>query len=366
MNIKSTYAYGIYQVGTKKFLNKTDALVEASRTGQELTWNFHDDVYSKYDWSQRPAGDLRDFYRQRAQQIRDQYDYVVVHFSGGADSWTVLHSFLSNGIHVDEVYSRWAFAEKKYKDYDHTNTEEVNLFSEYEFAALPVLKDVEKRFPQTKIYIDDYSEDYEKDVGENTLKHGNAYLNLGVFYRFSRKSPWETQAAEKGQRVAVVYGLDKIRYCVQEGVVYAYFDDRVAGTDHDPARNIEPFYWTPHMPEIPIVQAHEMKMFYEANPDLADELNRFKRSTYTQVCYPDYNPDTFQVNKPMGTEIWKSALWIYKHNPRHVDSWQWSVGQFTDNIDSRFCEFHDNKIRLGYKPTISQLYRLGTFAQVDK
>lgn len=365
MNIKDNHAYGLYEVGTKKFVNKTDALIEATRSGQSMHWNFHDQVYSQYDWTRRPQGTLRDLYRQRAQQIRDQYDYVVVHFSGGADSWTVLHSFLSNNIHVDEIYSRWAFAERKYRDPTFQDTREINLGSEYEFAALPVLKDVEKRFPNIQIYIDDYSSDYEKDVDDNTLKFGGAYLNLGVFYRFGRRSPMEIAASEAGKRVAVIYGLDKIRYCCVDDMVYAYFDDRVAGTDLDPSRNIVPFYWSPDLPEIPIMQAHEMKSFYESNPDMADELNKFKRETYTRVCYPDYNPETFQVSKPIGTEIWQSASWIYKYNPRHIDSWQWSVNQYANNIDPEFCEWSNKSLRLGYKANRSHLYKLGPYTRLD-
>jgi hypothetical protein len=126
------------------------------------------------------------------------------------------------------------------------------------------------------------------------------------------------------------------------------------------------------LPQIPIAQAHEIKMFYEANAELADEiadeheLTKFNKKTYTQVCYPDYNAETFQVHKALGTEIWKSALWIHKHNPRHVESWQWSLEQFTNNIDSKFFSMHNNKIRLGYKTNISQLYCLGKFARFDK
>lgn len=357
--LKPDYAYGIYEVGNLQYLNKTDALIEATRTGQDVHWNFHDQVYSSCDWTKRPAGTLTELYRQRAQQIRDKYDYIVVHFSGGADSWTVLNSFLSNGIHVDEVFSRWAMAERKYKDATPTDRREINLSSEYEFAALPVLKEIEKKYPQTHVYIDDYSDAYTVDVDETTLQHGNLYTTLGTFHRFSRKSPREQAAADKGKRVAVVYGFDKIQYCTIDNVVYAYFVDRFGGTDTDPARNVEAFYWSPELPAIPIMQAHDMKSYYESHPE--QDLNQFKRKPYVSVCYPGYNTDTFQVGKPIGTEVWQSELWINRFNPRYYQSWRWSLEQYSPNVDARFCEYLNSKVKLGYKIHKSNLYRLGTF-----
>lgn len=356
---KDNYAYGIYEVNQRQFLNKTDALVEATRINVDVHWNFHDEVYSSYNWSVRPTGTLSELYKQRAQQIRDTYDYVIVHFSGGADSWTVLNSFLSNGIHVDEVYSRWAMAERNYKDPNNFDTRESNLASEYEFATLPVLREIEKKYPQTYIHIDDYSEEYTRDVDEDTLKHGGLYTTLGTFHRFSRKSPHEQIAAEKGKRVAVVYGFDKIQYCTINSGVYAYFVDRFGGTDIDPTRDVEAFYWSPQLPEIPIMQAHDMKRHYEQHTELAHELDRFSRKTYVSVCYPDYNPLTFQVGKPMGTEIWLSELWIHKFNPRYFKSWRWALDQFSPNVDARFCEYLNTKTKLGYKMHKSNMYYLG-------
>ena len=355
---KPSYAYGKYEVAGQQYLNKTDALVASTKLNAPVHWNFHDEIYSMYDWSIRPHSTLKELYRLRAQQIRDNYDYVIVHFSGGADSWTVLHSFLSNGIHVDEVVSRWAFDERKYKDANNIDQREFNVTSEYEFAALPVLKEIEKRYPQTHIHIDDYSKEYQNEVTEGAFRHSGLYTTLGTFYRFSRKSPYEQAAAESGKRIAVVYGFDKIQYCTIDNNVYAYFVDRFGGTDLDPARNVEAFYWSPLLPEIPILQAHEMKSYYEKTP--SESLNYFTRVAYVKTCYPDYNINTFQVGKPLGSEIWQSELWIHKHNPRYVQSWQWALKQYTPNIDPVHCEYL-SKFRLGYKTNRSNLYYVGKF-----
>lgn len=365
-NIKDNYAYGIYEVGLKKFINKTDALIEATKTKQSVHWNFHDEVYSKCNWMQRPSGTLSDLYRLRAQQIRDQYDYVIVNFSGGADSWTVLHSFLSNGIHVDEIFTRWSLVERNYKSANFLNTSETNLTSEYEFAVLPVLEHIKKQYPKTAIHIDDYSSEYEKDLKEADLKNSGHYLTLGGFFRFSRKSHQEQQVSNNGKKIAVVHGFDKTQFCIKDEMCYAYFVDRLGGTDMDLERNIEAFYWTPHMPEIPIMQAHEIKTFYETNSNLINEsIKDYEKKTYVGTCYPAYNPNTFQVGKSIGSEIWKSEMWIRKHNPRYVESWQWSVAQNLTNVDNKFCELYNNKFRLGYKTFKSNMYNLGPYIKIN-
>ena len=122
---------GFYQVGDRVFTNKMLALYEASKSKSEVKFNFHNEIYSNIDWTQRPNGILKNLYKQRAQQLRDEYDYITINFSGGADSWNVLNSFLSNGIKVDEVYTRWGLAERKFIPANNKDTFEYNTGIEF-------------------------------------------------------------------------------------------------------------------------------------------------------------------------------------------------------------------------------------------
>ena len=94
---------GYYLVGWKKFHNKTLALLESKKTGYDLVWVFNNDVYGKIDWTIPIHDSLENLYKKRAQQLRDQYDYLVLYFSGGADSLNILHSFINNNIFLDEI-----------------------------------------------------------------------------------------------------------------------------------------------------------------------------------------------------------------------------------------------------------------------
>ena len=146
MIIKSDYSYGLYEVQHETFLNKSDALFYASNTNKNVRWNFHDSTFGSIDWTKPPSATIEELYHERAKMIRDTYDYVVVHFSGGADSWTVLNSFLSNGLHVDEIYTRWAMTEEKYKQVNNVDKNEINLQSEYHYAVKPVLDEIAKKY----------------------------------------------------------------------------------------------------------------------------------------------------------------------------------------------------------------------------
>jgi hypothetical protein len=348
--------YGFYEVGEHwAFLNKADALYKSSKYNKTIKWNFHDSIYSKFDWSQRPAGTLAELYRDRAQQIRDKYDYVRIDFSGGMDSWTVLHSFLSNNIHVDEVYTRWAFAERKYRDTNAINTNQENLLSEYDYAVVPVLEHIRKNYPKTHVVVDDYSECFETDLTEKNLFDSNQYQSLPTFFRFNRKSQYEQLAVKQGKSVAVVLGYEKIRCVVQDGNFYAHFIDRLGGTDSDLERTVELFYWSPDFPTIPILQAHCVKDY------LVEHIAEFEhhtdyRKVYQPACYPDYNSQTFQVAVPVGSLIWDSDQWIRNYNPRYYNSWKWSTDQYFNGILTKHISKNSNNEILGFTGMKSPMY----------
>ena len=352
--------HGYYTVGTESFLNKIEAVYHATKTNQNVEWHFYDSVFQSIDWSKRPPGTLAEMYRNRAQQLRDEYDYIVVHFSGGIDSWTVLHSFLANGIHVDEVYTRWPKAERKYKTANLHNLDEANVSSEFEYAVLPVLEQLQKDYPNINIVIDDYSECFNQELHEGALLESAVNQSMGTFFRFNRKSEQQLTTERAGKRIASVYGYERIRYRVTGQQFYAHFTDIIGGldNDNDPKRKTELFYWSDYAPLIPVLQAHCIR-------DLLEELGEtaFRQLDAREVglrsCYPEsnYNSGTFQVDKPTYTLVWNSDDWIHKYNPRYVDSWKWVTSQYFKNIDARFL--HTKDVTMGIRKNNSQLYTIG-------
>ena len=99
--IKDQGRYGYYNVGDLFFRNKSAALTYASRTNQSITWDFNFDIFKAQSTKPRLNISLGELYRQRAQQIRDTYDYVILSYSGGSDSDTILKAFVDNNILLD-------------------------------------------------------------------------------------------------------------------------------------------------------------------------------------------------------------------------------------------------------------------------
>jgi hypothetical protein len=201
---------GYYTVGNKAFSDKLVAILEASQTKEEIEWHFNNQIYDKTDWTIEPELSIDQYYKIRAQQIRDQYDYVIILCSGGGDSTNVVWSFLNNGIKVDEVVasapvsglSQWTDTDK--------DTSAGNTMSETMLAQLPLMHEIHSKHPDVKITINDYFEtllDYQTDdwifrCGEWIHPSSSARYDLD-------KQLHIKQLAEQGKKIAIVYGIDK-------------------------------------------------------------------------------------------------------------------------------------------------------------
>jgi hypothetical protein len=128
---------GYYCVGDAKFYSKLEAIEHMTKTGSHLHWNFNEAVFSAYDWKSEPAESLGELYRRRAQQLRDQYDYVVLCYSGGSDSDNILHSFVDNDIRIDEVVSMI--------NVEATGDRDSWLNEEIYKTAAPIVEELQKR-----------------------------------------------------------------------------------------------------------------------------------------------------------------------------------------------------------------------------
>ena len=101
--------YGYYQLGNARYFNKVQAILDSDRCQWPLRWNYLDQEFDQHDWTQEPDVSLEDLYAARARDIRERYDYLVLHFSGGSDSANILETFVDNGIHLDEVLIRGSY-----------------------------------------------------------------------------------------------------------------------------------------------------------------------------------------------------------------------------------------------------------------
>jgi hypothetical protein len=122
---------GFYEINDIIVTNKIEALYLGSNLKKIPTWNFYNDSFKKFDWTKKPVRSIEQLYRARAQELRDKYDYISLSFSGGADSWNMLNVFLSNNIHIDEIYTRFALSgTRKHMSAHSHDKSSINLTSE--------------------------------------------------------------------------------------------------------------------------------------------------------------------------------------------------------------------------------------------
>ena len=95
--------FGYFSVNNFRTFSRSEALELQHKLGHPVQYHFNDDVYGSIDWSIEPLESIQDLYFQRARQIREKYDYLVLMFSGGADSYNVLMSFVHAGVKLDEI-----------------------------------------------------------------------------------------------------------------------------------------------------------------------------------------------------------------------------------------------------------------------
>lgn len=297
-------------------------------------------------------------YRIRAQQLRDQYDYIRLELSGGADSTTVAYAFLLNGIRLDEVVFR--YPEKGSKDVSNNpwDTESRNHLSEWEFAAKPLLNWIKTNYPEVKVTVHDFTDNIvnEKTNDENWIYKTRHYIHPGHVH----KHTIDKELADTGKRIAVVFGIDKPKVCIKDSKFFMYFVDSQASNNHPEIgdyTNItnEFFYWSPDACELLAKQAHMIKNWFSMPahyamshilqwPNHDYSTRTFREQILKPIIYSDYDFNTFQTAKSTTAINAEMDTWFFT-NFKDTDlyaTWTAGVDYLKTNLDSRYFQYYRN------------------------
>lgn len=352
--------------------------MESTKTQQFPEWDFNRSVFDNLNWTLEPDLDLPALYRQRALQLREKYDYIRLEFSGGGDSFTALHSFVNNGIHIDEVVFRYPKTGEKNVCDDPFNYKAENTLSEAKYAAYPALNWVSTHAPHTKITVHDYSENMIcSNYDESWVYNSKDYFQPGHAFKHSKLAHRDhKQQADTGQLTCVLYGVDKPKVCVKDGKWYAYFLDITANhavTDAGDYGNLvtEYFYWTPDYPLILIKQANVIRRWFDQPyntflqyicrwPNYSFVHKNAFESIIKPLIYPDYDPTTFQTNKPTNSFYNEMDFWFYQNfqDTHQYRVWQAGLQHLVKEIDPKFFNYELGK-PVGFVGFISPFYYLG-------
>lgn len=336
----NTDRLGFYRVGFKKFNNKTLALIDSKKTGYEVEWIFNNDVYGSIDWTVPIETSLFEIYRQRAQQLRDKYDYLMLYYSGGADSSTILRTFVENGIFLDEIVMQ--LPEPVRQSFDPTDTSEGNFYAELEYSAVPYLNKIKNKIhPNTVIRYQDFSKSgielLKKDDWFDTVPLCTNITLSGVFRQIAQNTDYHIlNLYDTGKSIAQILGIDKPLVYFDGNDYYSYFMDTstyhyVSPVDFNNTAlsngkySTEFFYWTPDMPEIVVKQAQDIKRNCEMNPwakFMASEILKRHISEYRPVIHPVIYPSDvtveFQTEKPSSKIVRAMDRWFWETTDKQV------------------------------------------------
>lgn len=249
----SEYLY--YQVDNLITLNKLTAIEHARGDISKVKFYFADDVHALYDWTKEPEESFEELMDQRTREIRDQYDYVALWYSGGYDSQTILDSFIRTGTRLDEIlmYGR--------KWYDH----EYNCEEKLAYQSAVRFKNTHQPWVNLRVLYYDHDSlfDFYKTHGSDWI-----YKEPGHFPTITKQNRGNTARFQKefrdinNQKGRIdINGIDKSRVNLENGKWYAQMPDRALNYYFD--CNYDLFYISPEATRLYIKQCWMVVRWFE-------------------------------------------------------------------------------------------------------
>ena len=371
MTIFDNYPQGYWETNDRKFINKYEALLYATESKTGVKYNFFNDVWENFDRSLLGSISLQELYRQRAQQLRDKYDYLILYFSGGADSYNILRTFIDNNIRLDEVCVKWAT--DTHKDGIYTpntiNATATNYLSEWDYAIRPVLDEISSTHPEIKIEIVNWFENKILLGTEETFNTVNHWHDIEV-PSLAVWSPNEEKLVSKGMSVGSIYGVDKPMVVYRQEKAYMYFPDSTVCMGTPNPCNIygtEYFYWAKDLPLLTFEMAYQAILSINQDPILSEikfTTDNVGNVAYWNASYQiqqiklrhilyDNWTDKFQTSKPKIPDRSDKHFWLANHPElsSFKDSFYDLLKLHTSQLREDMCYTKGNSIGYRLIPT---------------
>lgn len=356
------FKYGAWACNKQLFETKKEALLYSSSTGLPVSFYYHNNIWEKFNVASIIETDLDALYKERAQQLRDRYNHLILYYSGGSDSNNILMTFLKNNIVLDEVVVKWQkpLIDQKFYIPNNKDTSARNSASEWDYSVKPTLNFLKQYYPHIKITIQDftnkiYSPQYESvKFWENRLE--NIKSSRVTLSTVLQRSDYELQHYTYFKKnTGHIYGVEKPRLFVKDGWINFMFTDvSLENSLMEEARDnesVELFYWSPDLPQLPVAQAYKVAEFFNNNQHLIDILLKSGKQDYLKnvvnlglenklvrhVLYPTTWTERFQADKP---NMYRSDWWFWLHESEELDSIRNSFNTASVSYFDRISQEH--------------------------
>jgi len=377
---------GFYVCDGKIFDSKIQACIYGSLFDKEVNWNFNLEFFNSYNWTVEPELSLDQLYDLRAKQLRETYDYIIISYSGGADSHNLLMSFIRQGLHVDEIIVNTMERGNKYfKDIKYDFSSKSAPATEHILQTIPRLREISSIIPNTKINIldlTDYLFEGFKNIGDGSwVLNKREKLNPINLTRYNYLYFNEIRKKfDKDKKIAIILGVEKPRIFIHsktKEIILRFTDGaaNVAGVVADhlkeyPNTTVEYFYWSPEAAPIISKQAHVIKKWLTMNPErinlwIGDRLSKeiyriYHERIYRNILYSTWKEDWFQADKSV--KDWYSEFddWFIQDYQGTIHHNIWLEGiKYVETHAKKFLEKSDNRVE-GLK-MFYQDHKIGVF-----
>ena len=375
--------FGYYTVGSHKTYSKLDAILLHERTGNFPQWNFNDLAFGLQDWTQEPTESLEELYRQRAQQIRDDYDYLVLFYSGGADSTNILQTFLKNDIKLDEIAQFYSYE-------GDSGDSDSNFNAEISRVAIPWSQQITQKHSYINHRVIDQSQIIDDiydlpEIKYDFLYQQNTCISPNNFSRvYLRKIIKDySDMIASGKRLCFIWGAEKPRIHLENNRYCLKFNDMIDNCvspllqqQDFPGYYDELFYWSPEFTHGLVKQGHAamkaLKTWPVGDPFFSKEKTpygstvRNNETWYLTIhglhtaLYADWDINTFTVGKKRSPILSLRDTWYIKKNSGSTQRFLDGIQTLDQHLTKTLDGYWKNSTNLidGVKGCITRPYYL--------
>lgn len=237
-----------YQVGFQTFVDKFQAASAASKTGKPMHFNLYESAFDSVDWTQEPTLSWDQLLDIRAKQIADKNRPIVLHFSGGTDSYTIYKVFERNHIHLTALVFNYRGDEPEY----------AHLYSGvHEFLKCGIYD------PHCEIIFDDYNSSDKFDQIYSDQDWSWTTQERWAFGIYSGSGNGDERLCERfGTDVISVLGTDKPRLYFTSDGAYSFQDD-TPWLRHMKNPRLDSFFINDELPELHVKQSWMLKKYLQ-------------------------------------------------------------------------------------------------------
>lgn len=239
-------------------------------------------AFDSFDWKNEPKETWKSLCKQRALQLKDTYDYIILYNSGGSDSTTVLNAFLDNNIPLDEVVTvsfdniNQPCVDGKKAEYDLKLKNYTGFFNK-----------VSIKMPQIVQFMknDNFLLNAPNFTGQ---MHSFARFNIEYLEKFGFAKPKIRQG-----KICHLYGESDPDVYEQQGKYYAVMDVRKKFNASNFHLNTL-FFTDPMFPKLHIKQCHMIVNLLKNNLNSIITIKETKltiRDCYSPLISPEKAAD---------------------------------------------------------------------------